>query len=93
MMYSLSYELKTPDKDYSTLFSYLEHEVGNKKGIHVMRDSWWISSDEELDVDAVCNEIRKRLGEKDHFFFSKLTNIDINGWLPSSSWSYFRDNK
>lgn len=93
MIYSLSYELKSLDKDYSPLFSYLEHEVGSGKGIHVMRDSWWIASDVELDVDAVCDEIRSRIGERDHFFFSRLSNSDINGWLPSTAWDYFRENK
>ena len=93
MMYSLSYELKTSDQDYSSLFAYLEHEVGSRPSIHVMRDSWWISSDEELDVNNVCEEIRKRIGEKDHFFLSKLSINAINGWLPSSSWDYFRENR
>mgnify|MGYP004566356011 FL=1 len=92
-MYFVSYELKTADKDYSSLFAYLEHEVGNRNGIHVMRDSWWLSSNEELDVNIVCEEIRKRIGDKDHFFLSKLPTNDINGWLPSSSWDFFRENK
>lgn len=93
MIYSLSYELKSQEKDYTELFTYLEHGLGKGEGIHVLRDSWWIASEEEIDVDQECDEIRKRMGEKDHFFFSRLTDKDINGWLPSSSWNYYNENK
>ena len=88
MVYSLSYELKSTEKDYTSLFNYLEHELGSG-GIHVMRDTWWVASDNELDINATCDKIRSFMGEKDHFFFTKLSETAINGWLPSSSWDYF----
>lgn len=92
MVYSLSYELQSTEKDYTPLFSYLEHGIG-EGGIHILRDSWWIFSNEELDINATCDEIRGLMGEKDHFFFTKLSYDDINGWLPSSSWSGLSDHK
>lgn len=91
MIYSLSYELKSAEKDYTSLFNYLEHNIG-LGGIHVMRDTWWIASDTELNINDICNEIRKLIAEKDHFFFTKLSDTGINGWLPSSSWEFFSDN-
>lgn len=92
MIYSLSYELKSTDKDYTPLFSFIEHEIG-QGGVHVLRDTWWIYSDEELNVDSVCENIRKYIAEKDHFFFAKLPEKEINGWLPSSSWATFNEHK
>lgn len=50
MVYQLSYELKTPDKDYGPLYSYLENDLGTSAK-HVLRDSWWIAVDQELDVN------------------------------------------
>lgn len=91
MIYSLSYELKSTEKDYTSLFNYLEHSIG-LGGIHVMRDTWWIASNTELGINDICNEIRQLIGEKDHFFFTKLSDKEINGWLPSSSWDFFRNN-
>ena len=91
MIYSLSYELKSTERDYTSLFNYLEHEIGSGS-IHVMRDSWWIASDIELDINVICDQIREHIGEKDYFFFTKLSDSVINGWLPSSSWDYFSEN-
>lgn len=91
MVYSLSYELKTADKDYTPLFSFLEKGIG-KGGIHVLRDSWWIASDKPLDVPKICEEIRKFLGDKDHIFLTQLSNTNTNGWLPSSSWNWFKEH-
>lgn len=92
MIYNLNYELKTPDKDYTGLFNYLEHELGESR-IHVLRDCWWIASKEELDIDETCDKIHEFIGEKDHFHFSLLTNAQINGWLPSSNWEWYNENK
>ena len=92
MVYNLSYELKTPDKDYSELFTFLEHRLG-KGGIHVLRDCWWIASDTPLNVDETSDEIRKLMGEKDIFHFGRLPETDVNGWLPSSHWDWLKQNK
>lgn len=92
MVYQLSYELKTPDKDYAPLYSYLENDLGTSAK-HVLRDSWWIAVEHELDVDAICDEIRSRMGEKDNLYFCRLSNLDINGWLPSSIWQWFNQYK
>lgn len=91
MVYSLSYELKSTEMDYTPLFTFLEHEIG-EGGVHVLRDTWWICSQEDLDISNVCEEIRKRIAEKDHFFFVKISSKDINGWLPSTSWQWFGDH-
>lgn len=92
MVYILAYELKSSDKDYSSLFNYLEQDLGSEC-IHVLRDCWWFASNEELDIKNISDDIRKRIGEKDHFFFTKLSDSAINGWLPSSSWSLIRNNR
>lgn len=92
MVYSLSYELKSAEMDYAPLFSFLEHGIG-QGGIHVLRDTWWIFSETVLDVNAICDDIRKNMAEKDHFFFTKLSDKDINGWLPSKSWDSYNENK
>lgn len=92
MIYSLSYELKSTDRDYAPLFSYLETGIG-RGGIHVLRDSWWIASDSVLDVNSVCEQIRRYMGEKDHLYFGRIDDSNVNGWLPSSAWQWFNSHK
>lgn len=76
--------------DYTPLFSFLEHGVG-EGGLHVLRDSWWIYTKTELNISKTCDDIRKLMAEKDHFYLTKLSESDINGWLPSTSWNWFSD--
>lgn len=92
MIYQLSYELKTQEHDYTSLFNYLEHEIG-VEAKHVLRDTWWISTNEAFDVTRKSEEIRSRMGEKDILFFCKLSDSEIDGWLPPSIWKWYTERK
>lgn len=92
MIYQVTYELKDSEKDYSKLYALLEKGIGIE-GVHVLRDSWWIASDVELNVDVECEKIHALLSLHDHVYMSKLANSNVNGWLPSSLWSWYRNHK
>lgn len=92
MIYQITYELKDSDKDYSALYALLEKGIGSE-GVHVLRDSWWIASDRELNVDEECERIHMQLSEQDHVYMSKFADSHVNGWLPSSLWQWYRDHK
>jgi hypothetical protein len=92
MIYILSYQLRTSDKDYAPLYKHIEDSIG-KSAKHVLRDSWWIGTDKELNVDAECDKIRGYLGEQDSIYMIKLDrDAPINGWLPSTYWEWYREN-
>ncbi len=95
MVYQVSYELRTPEKDYSSLFKFLENEVEGVKGegIHVLRDVWWVKVNEPFDADVFGKKIKEHLESTDIFFFAQLTSNNINGWMPSSYWTWFNQNK
>ncbi len=93
MIYILSYQLRTPDRDYTQLYKYIEESIGNS-AIHVLRDSWWIATSRDIDVDDISNQVRDYLGEQDSIYITKLeSNAPINGWLPSTYWDWYRNNK
>lgn len=90
-IYLLSYELRTPDNDYSKFYEFIEH-IGDDR-VHVLRDSWWIASKETLQIEQLCSEIRDHLTVNDVFYVEEMTesNSNINGWMASSSWNWLRD--
>ena len=91
MVYIISYELRTPDKDYTGLYSFLEKEMGDS-AVHVLRDTWWIElNDVEPNLAQLCDRIRSFMGEKDVFFIMDITNQHTNGWLASSSWKWLQE--
>ncbi len=90
MIFQLSYELKTPDKDYTELYSFLEKEIG-KSAIHVLRDTWWIKYDGLKDIDGISDLIKDKMGKNDVFFVSEIQISKINGWLASSNWKWINE--
>lgn len=90
MVYQVSYELRTQDKDYTGLYSFLEKDLGTS-AIHVLRDTWWIDFSGK-NINDVCDDIRKHLGESDIFYLSQLNMQDINGWMPSTTWNWLKEH-
>jgi hypothetical protein len=91
MIYLLTYELRTPDMDYSPLYNHLEKEMG-EVAIRVLRDSWWIKIDDSRSIEGLVNEVRNYLGEQDVLFITQIIENGYNGWLPSSTWDWLREN-
>jgi hypothetical protein len=90
MIYQLTYELITPDKDYTPLYHLLETEISNE-AIHVLRDTWWLNVDDSVSVDSLCEAIREKMGETDTFVLTQLSDTNTNGWLSASSWKWRRN--
>lgn len=89
MIYQLSYELRTLEKDYSGLYEFIE-QFANGNAIHVLRDTWWIDFDNSVSTDEFCKNLRIHMGENDVFFFSEVTTEKLNGWMPSQHWDWVR---
>ena len=91
MVYQVSYELRTQDKDYTELYDFLEKELGIC-AIHVLRDTWWVDI-RDKGINDICDKIRSHMGENDVFFVSLVSKDSTNGWLASSSWKWFNEHK
>lgn len=92
MIYQLTYELRTSDKDYSDFFTFLEQGLGGD-ALHVLRDAWWLAVDDEWDIKRLCEEIRPRLGDMDVFFVTEIPIKNINGWMHQTAWKWYKDHK
>lgn len=90
MILQLSYELKTVEKDYSKLYSFLEKELATSS-IHVLRDTWWVKYDGTKSISEICDMIKEKMGENDVFFLSMLDKNEINGWMASSNWKWLNE--
>jgi hypothetical protein len=92
MVYIVNYELRTSDKDYTSLYNFLEHEFG-RESIHVFHDTWWVDLPDNQDVSQLTDQLKSHMGDKDIFYISKVSNGDIDGWLGRSTWDFYRSNK
>ena len=92
MVYIVNYELRTADKDYTSLYNFLEHDFG-RGSVHVLRDTWWVDLPDNQDVSSLADQIKSHLGEKDVFYIAKVFSGTIDGWLGRSTWDFYRDNR
>lgn len=92
MIYQISYDLKNPDKDYTSLYQYLSKEAG-KDSIHVLRDLWWIYEPEITPISEFCAALRSHMDEKDIFVVTEKNSGEgtIDGWLPSQVWKWYKE--
>lgn len=90
MVYQLSYDLRSADKDYSDLFSFLEKGLGDG-GINVLKDTWWIRFSSQPNLSAVVNDVKCYMDKTDIFCISKISDGDYNGWMPQKSWEWIKD--
>jgi len=90
MIYSVTYELRTKDKDYSAFYSFLEKEMGDSS-MHVLRDAWWVFSERQLNFVEVRERIKQFLSEQDLFYISELPKDRINGWMAMSAWNWYKE--
>lgn len=90
MVYLITYDLRSPEKDYAPLFSYIEKNVG-KESLHVMQNVWWVASEDELNMNELCDKLRTFMDSTDLLAVSLLKKGHYNGWLPSISWEWLKE--
>lgn len=88
MIYIITYDLKTEDKDYATLFDGIKSLGDN---FHVLGSTWLLSSD--LPVNNLAEQIRRHMDEKDNLFVVNITGKERQGWLPKTAWQWLKDKE
>lgn len=91
MIYQLTYELRSADKDYSDFFEYLEKNI-DAETLHILKDTWWMAAD-KINIDELCKKIKGFLNDDDVFFVTIISDTDTNGWMANNTWKWFREHK
>lgn len=86
MIYLITYDLRSTDKDYDPLFLYLESNLGTDS-LHIMKDSWLVSCECKFNISELCDKLRAFVEDKDLIFISLVEKSKFNGLLPSTSWN------
>ena len=87
MLYMISYDLKSPGRDYTTLY-----EAIKSFGVwwHYLESTWIIKTSQS--VAQVSELIRQRLDANDYLIVVDITGRKCDGWLPQKAWDWIRDN-
>ncbi len=91
MLLLVTYEKRTPNKDYTALYAAIKSCCTT--WWHYFENVWLIKTEYE---PSTCNNlIKKYLGEKDYCIVIKINTSpgDMVGWLPSKAWEWIKENR
>jgi CRISPR/Cas system-associated endoribonuclease Cas2 len=83
-VYLITYDLSSPEKDYSSLFSEIEN-LGNAKRI---LKSVWLVAVEDKNAHQISETLRKVMDKDDLLYVVKNHESDRHGWIYSSIWKW-----
>lgn len=82
MIYLITYDLRQPGRDYTSLYDAIK-ELGENN--HPL-ESVWLVKNNQLDVTDIVNHLKKKMDDNDLLFVVDITESARQGWLPKSSW-------
>lgn len=88
MLVLISYDLKTPDKDYAPLYEAIKN-CGDKWW-HYLESVWLVHTD--LTPNECFERLRENLDTGDRCLVVEITNQQRQGWLPSKAWDWIKAN-
>ena len=81
--YIISYDLKSPGRDYSSLYSAIK-SVGD--WLHPIESMWIVWTIQ--DSNAIFNMLHPKMDVNDLLFISETNLQNRQGWLPKTSWEW-----
>lgn len=88
MLVLISYDLKTPDKDYAPLYEAIKN-CGDKWW-HYLESVWLVHTN--LTPNECFERLRENFDTGDRCFVVDITNQQRQGWLPSKAWDWIKAN-
>ncbi len=83
-VYSISYDLKTPGRDYTGLYEAIK-QIGD--WWHYLDSTWLVYS--QANAEAIFKHLSPHI-DKNDFVLITVIGKDYNGWLPQEAWDWIK---
>lgn len=89
-LYIVSYDLKTPGRNYNNLYEAIK-SYGT--WWHHLESTWIIKSN--LTAGSITDHLRSHLDTNDLLLVAKMytSDTEYNGWLPAKAWEWIKNNR
>ncbi len=85
-VYCVSYDLKTPLKNYQSLFEALKQ---SGRWWHYLQSTWLIQTNET--AIELWNRIAPHIAQQDFLLIIEV-RANVHGWLPKDAWDWINAN-
>lgn len=86
--YVISYDLKTPGRDYSSLYDAIK---SYQEWQHPLESTWIIYTEDSADSISSSLRANGNMDNSDLLFVCALNINDRQGWLAKSVWAWMKD--
>jgi hypothetical protein len=83
MIYSISYDLRRPGRNYEKLYSIIKTA---SDWIHAMDSLWFISTDQT--VSYWSEKLMKAIDRSDYLYVVDVTGQSYHGWMQETVWNW-----
>ena len=87
MLYSITYELKNLNKDYSDFIQKIK-ELSSSSS-QCMKNSWFINS--SMSKDDLYRDLKQHLEDSDLLLIVETSLSQMAGWLPSDTVDWLKE--
>jgi hypothetical protein len=84
MVYIVSYDLRNPNRNYTSLYEELKNSPG---WWHYLESTWLVSTTET--ATELYNRLVKKIDRDDSLLIIQA-GTDRQGWLPEKAWDWIR---
>ncbi len=88
MIYLITYDLKSPGKDYNTLYDTIK---SSSYWWHYLESTWIIQTNQPIEYWS--DKIRNVIDQNDLFMIVDITKQPRQGWLKKSAWEWIREKE
>lgn len=88
MLVLITYDLKSPDKDYAPLYEAIK-KCGDKWW-HYLESVWLVHTN--LSPNECFERLRENLDGGDRCLVVHITSQQRQGWLPTKAWEWIKAN-
>jgi hypothetical protein len=85
MIFSISYDLRQPGRNYDDLYKTIKSAPG---WAHAMESYWFISTSESVKVWS--DRLLKVIDENDSLFVVDITGQPHQGWMSEDVWDWLK---
>ena len=88
MLLLITYDLKQPDRDYTTLYESIKQ--CSSVWWHYLESVWIIRT--EMTANQCFDKIHPNMDNNDYIFIVDISHQTRQGWLPKDAWEWIKSN-
>ncbi len=91
--YAITYDLRQPGRNYSSLYDAIKELAGAGNWQHPMESFWVIAvSENSFSAADIYDKLREHTDDNDSIIVLQMSG-DYKGWMPMTLWNWIKEKR